>query len=102
MDDGLDCGYLLCMSDSTVAVYAGDLISGRQWAHQLVDNRLGVLTLSHQGFALLHNGILFHFIMSKPTPGKDEDEEIPPPQRPPSPPPYTTFAARGVHVRSNL
>ena len=27
------------------------------------------------------------------------EDEIPPPQRPPSPPFYTTFAARGVHVR---
>lgn len=29
-----------------------------------------------------------------------EEEEISPPERPPSPPLHTTFAARGIHVRT--
>lgn len=38
---------------------------------------------------------------TNPPPTKEEDE-IPLPERPPSPALYTTFAARGVHVRMPL
>lgn len=46
-----------------------------------------------------HIGDMSHQIA---TSNSKDEEEIPPPERPPSPPLHTTFAARGLHVRTPL